>query len=349
MRALVCLLVSVFLLMFGYNAVEAAYPLHAYDQATKVLSVLYLVLTLSNIPAGFLTSVKPAGTLIIFGPIGYFIFTCSLLLDNFLLALIASIIIGFTSAIYWICCRTIVYREVEERKWGCAFGLINIAAVLAGGLGPYILLKLSYEDLLKISSGLCLLSILPLLPLYGTSGAKKEEILTLSSIKNCLNRKLVLYSVTAFCFSVNLPILIAYIPAIGKDIVGEYRLLSYAIPSMFSLLGGFLYDRFGVVVIPISALLALIAFLNLPHNIITWGFILTASFSILFPGFQAFLGRIVGEDKIPIALGFVGLIAGVGVSLNIAVIGVLLSLAWLYLASLMVLGIVLSAYLLRVS
>jgi len=136
MRALVCLLVSVFLLMFGYNAVEAAYPLHAYDQATKVLSVLYLVLTLSNIPAGFLTSVKPAGTLIIFGPMGYFIFTCSLLLDNFLLALIASIIIGFTSAIYWICCRTIVYREVEERKWGFAFGLINVTAVLAGGLGP---------------------------------------------------------------------------------------------------------------------------------------------------------------------------------------------------------------------
>jgi hypothetical protein len=49
MRALVLLLISVFLLMFGYNAVEAAYPLHAYSQATKVLSVLYLVLTLSNI------------------------------------------------------------------------------------------------------------------------------------------------------------------------------------------------------------------------------------------------------------------------------------------------------------
>ena len=75
MKALLLLLISVFLLMFGYNAVEAAYPLHAYNQATKVLSVLYLVLTLSNIPAGFLISAKPAGTLIIFGPIGYFIFT----------------------------------------------------------------------------------------------------------------------------------------------------------------------------------------------------------------------------------------------------------------------------------
>ena len=101
------------------------------------------------------------------------------------------------------------------------------------------------------------------------------------------------------------------------------------------------YDKFGVTVIPISALLALIAFLNLPNNIIVWGFILTASFSILFPGFQAFLGRIVNKDKIPIALGFIGLISGVGVSLNIAVIGVLLGLARLYLASLMILGIVL--------
>lgn len=341
------LLISVFLLMFGYNAVEAAYPLHAYDDATKVLSVLYLVLTLSSILAGFLTSIKPAGTLIIFGPVGYFIFTCSLLLDNFLLALIASVIIGFTSAIYWICCRTIVYREVEEGKWGFAFGLINVVAVLAGGLGPFVLLRIPYGDLLKVSSGLCLLSILPLLPLYGTSGTKKEGILTLSSIKNCLSRKLILYSITAFCFSVNLPIVIAYIPAIGKNVVGEYRLLSYAIPSTFSLLGGALYDRFGVIVIPISALLALVAFLNLPHNILIWGFVLTASFSILLPGFQAFLGRIVSEDKIPIALGFVGLISGVGVSLNIAVIGVLLGLAWLYLASLMVLGIILSICLLR--
>ena len=340
------LLISVFLLMFGYNAVEAAYPLHAYDQATKVLSVLYLVLTLSNIPAGFLASVKPAGTLIIFGPIGYFIFSCSLLLNNFPLVLIASIIIGFTSAIYWICCRTMVYREVDEQRWGLAFGLINVTAVLAGGLGPYLLLKIPYEDLLKISTGLCLLSILPLLPLHGTSGTKKEEILTFSLIRDCLNRKLVLYSITAFCFSVNLPIVIAYIPTIGKDIVGEYRLLSYAIPSTFSLLGGSLYDRFGRAVIPTSALLALVAFLNLPHNIIAWGFILTASFSILFPGFQAFLGRIVSEDKIPAALGLIGLISGVGVSLNIAVIGVMLDLAWLYLTSLTVLGIVLSTWLL---
>ena len=214
------LLTLVFLLMFGYNAVEAAYLLHTYGQAIKILSILYLVLTLSNIPAGFLASVKPAGTLIIFDPIGYFIFTCSLLLDNFLLALIASIIIGFTSAIYWICCRTVVFRVVDEQRWSLAFGLINVTAVLAGGLGPYILLKLPYEDLLKISSGLCLLSILPLLSLYGTSGTKKEGI-PLSSIKNCLNRKLILYSVTAFCFFLNLPIVIAYIPAIGKDVVGE--------------------------------------------------------------------------------------------------------------------------------
>jgi len=344
---LALLLISVFLLMFGYNAVEAAYPLHAYDQATKVLSVLYLTLTLSNIPAGFLTSVKPAGTLIILGPIGYFIFTYSLLLNNFLLALATSVIIGFTSAMYWICCRTIIYREVSEQKWGFAFGLINVTAVLAGGLGPYILLKLSYEDLLKISSGLCLLSILPLFPLYRRGKTGKKEILTFLSIKDCLNWKLILYSVTAFCFSVNLPIIIAYIPIIGKDIVGEYRLLSYAIPSTLSLLGGVLYDRFGAIVIPISALLALIAFLNLPHNVIAWGFVLTASFSILFPGFQAFLGRIVNEDKISIALGFVGLISGIGVSLNIAVIGALLNLARLYLASLMVLGVILSVYLIR--
>jgi len=94
-------------------------------------------------------------------------------------------------------------------------------------------------------------------------------------------------------------------------------------------------------------LLALIAFLNLPHNMIAWGFILTASFSILFPGFQAFLGKIVGEDRIPIALGFVGLISGVGVSLNIAVIGMLLSSAWIYLTSLIALGTVLSVYLLK--
>jgi len=209
--------------------------------------------------------------------------------------------------------------------------------VLAGGLGPYILLRLPYEDLLKVSSILCLLSILPLLPLHGVGA--KGDVLTLSSIKNCLSRKLILYAFAAFCFSVNLPIVIAYIPAICKN-VGEYRLLSYAIPSMLSPLGGTLYDRFGVIVIPLSALLALIAFLNLPHNVIVWGFVLTASFSIMFPGFQAFMGKIVSEDRIPIALGFVGLISGVGVSLNIAVIGMLMGSAWLYLASLMVLGIV---------
>ena len=244
-----------------------------------------------------------------------------------------------------------MYKEVEERKWGLAFGLINVVAVLAGGLGPFVLLRISYEDLLKISFGLCLLSILPLLPLYGVCETKREvnKLLTLSSIKGCLDKNLILYSAIAFCYSVNLPIVIAYIPAIGKDIVGEYRLLSYAIPSTFSLLGGSLYDKFGVIVVPISALLALIAFLNLPHNIIAWGFILTASFSILFPGFQAFLGRIVSEDKIPIALGFVGLISGIGVSLNIAIIGVLLDLAWLYLASLMVLGVMLSVCLLRLT
>lgn len=349
MKALIFLLISVFLLMFGYNAVEAAYPLHAYSQATKVLSVLYLSLTLSNIPAGFLTNIKPAGTLIIFGPIGYFIFTCSLLKDDFPLALATSIILGFTSAIYWICCRTIIFRKIDERKWGFAFGLLNVAAVLAGGLGPYILLKFPYEDLLKISSGLCLLSILFLLPLYGVAkGTKKGEMLTISLVSGCLNKNLILYSATAFCFSVNLPILIAYIPAIGKDIVGEYRLVAYAIPSIFSLLGGALYDRFGMIVIPMSALLALIAFLNLPFNIITWGFILTASFSILFPGFQAFIGKIISEDKIPIALGFVGLIAGIGVSVNIAVIGALLNLAKLYLAFLMTLGIVLSIYLTKI-
>ncbi len=349
MRVLALLLASVFLLMFGYNAVESAYPLHSYNDATKVLSVLYFVLTLSSVLAGFLTSVKPAGTLMIFGPVGYFIFACSLLLDNFLLALIASVIVGFTSAIYWICCRTIVYRVVEESKWGFAFGLISVVAVLAGGLGPFALLKIPYEDLLKISAGLCLLSIIPLLPLYGIGGSQRDERPTLSSIRNCLNGKLILYSVVAFCFSVNLPIVIAYIPAVGKDIVGEYRLISYAIPSTFSLLGGSLYDKFGAIVIPISALLALIAFLNLPHNIIAWGFILTASFSILFPGFQAFLGKIVSEDKIPLALGFVGLISGVGVSLNIAVVGMLLSLSWLYLASLMMLGTVLSVCLLKAS
>ena len=69
----------------------------------------------------------------------------------------------------------------------------------------------------------------------------------------------------------------------------------------------------------------------------------------LFPGFQAFSGRIVSEDKIPIALGFIGLISGIGVSLNIAIIGVLLDLAWLYLASLMVLGVMLSVCLLRLT
>jgi len=341
MRSLTFLLISVFLLMFGYNAVEAAYPLHAYGQATCVLSVLYLVLTLSSVLAGFLTGIKPAGSLILLGPLGYALFTYSLLLNDPTLVLTGAVILGFTSAVYWVCCRTIVYREIEEHRWGLAFGAVNVTAVLAGGLGPYLLLKLPYEYLLKLSLGLCSLSTVPLLPLHGKGRSECRGNLILM-VKNILNKRLITYTITAFCFSVNLPIVIAYIPTVCGSIVGEYRLVSYAIPSMFSLLGGTLYDRFGLYIVPISAILALIAFLNLPYNPIFWGFILTATFSILSPGFQAFLGNIVDKDKVPVALGFVGLVAGIGVSLDIAIIGTLAKSAWIYLASLMVLGIAFS-------
>ncbi len=348
MRPLILLLISVFLLMFGYNAVEAAYPLHSYAQATKVLSVLYFVLTISSVLAGFLTSIKPAGSLIAFGPVGYTLFAYSLLLNDPSIELMSAVILGFTSAIYWICCNTIIYEEIEERRWGLAFGSINVVAVLAGGLGPFVLLRMPYDDLLKVSMGLCSLSILPLLPLHGRGISGKEGSLNIHLIKNILNKKLITYTITAFCFSVNLPIVIAYIPAICKN-VGEYRLISYAIPSTLSLFGGALYDRFGLSLVPISAILALIAFLNLPRNPIVWGFILTASFSILSPGFKAFLGKIVDKDKIPIALGFVSLIAGMGVSLNIMVIGALIELAWLYLTVLMMVGITFSIVLLKLA
>jgi hypothetical protein len=335
--------------MFGYNAVEAAYPLHAYKQATEILAVLYLALTLSNIPAGLLAGMKSTKALIIFGPVGYFVFVYCLLGNNFLLALVSSIILGFTSAIYGICLRAIIFKEVYEGGWGFAFGAVNVMGVLGGGLGPYVLLKFHYESLLKFAAVLCLLSIVPLVLLYRVaqeeSYEKSYEKLSLSSIK--IDKNFAIYGVIAFCFAVHLAIVIAYIPVIGKEVVGEYRLFAYAIPSVLSLFGGLLYDRVGAVVIPIFSFLGLISFLNLQSNIIAWGFILTASFSVLSPGFQALMGRIVSKERIAVALGFVGFLSGIGVSLNIAVIGNLLAQAKVYLAVLIALGCFLSLYLVR--
>lgn len=346
MRGIILLLASVFLLMFGYNAVEAAYPLHSYKQATVVLSALYLSLTLSNIAAGFLVSRWQAGSLIIFGPSGYLLFTLCLMTDDFLLSMVSSVVLGFTAALYWICARTIIFKGVDERRWGLAFGLLGTAAVLAGGLGPYLLLKLPYEKLLAISFAICLLSLFPLIPLRGRWRGEKQPFAI------PLSKGFVLYTAASFCFSVSLPILIAFIPLLAGsgEVVGEYRLVSYAIPSTLSPIGGFLYDKLGAIVIPAFSLLALVAFLNLSTNLIAWGVVLTLSFSMLFPGFQALLGKIVAEDQVAMALGFVGLVSGVGVSVNIALIGILSSnLAMLnqYLAFLILLGMVLSSCLLR--
>ena len=80
-----------------------------------------------------------------------------------------------------------------------------------------------------------------------------------------------------------------------------------------------------------------IRFLKEAKKLGDWGFVLTATFSILLR-IPSVYRKIVSEDRIPIALGFVGLIAGMGVSVNIAMIGVLLDFAWLYISSLIVLA-----------
>ncbi len=320
---LIC--VSTFLLMFGYNAVEAAYPLHHYSHATGVLSILYMTLTISDIPVGMLISKIPAGTAIIFGPLGYIAFILALLFNGFVI--ISAILLGFTASVYWVSCSAVIYGEVERDLWGTAFGILNLTAILAGGLGPYLLLTLPYRRLLEISLLFCSISIVPLAFVRGRGKYRSRGL----SFKGLANKTLALYALTSFCLSVYYPIVVAYIPLLGCRVVRSFRLFSYALPSAFSLIGGTLYDRIGFLILPIFISMAILSFMNLGQNVILWGAILTLSYSLLLPGFQAYLGEIVKEEELPLVLGMVGFISGVGVSLHIAVIGLLRGSSWMYI------------------
>ncbi|RLE71301.1 MAG: hypothetical protein DRJ37_05285, partial [Thermoprotei archaeon] len=66
------------------------------------------------------------------------------------------------------------------------------------------------------------------------------------------------------------------------------------------------------------------------------------------PGFQAYLGKIVGKDEIPPALGFVSFITGISISANTVLIGLLpLHFTKNYLTTVVFLGFLLSLMLIK--
>ncbi len=341
-----CLFLASFILMFGYNTVEAAYPLKCYKEAIIVLSILYLSLTLFYPLVSYLISFIPVGRLIILSPIGYSLFSVAPLLD-FYIAIILAITLGFLAAIFWIGCKAIIFHEVNENSWGVAFGLLSFVSIIASGLGPFIFLgypskylKLyihTHFDVFLISSVICSLATIPLLYLRNIKVQDRPRF------KIKLTRIFIIYLVISFCYSSSYSILISYIPLLAPTLIGEYRFLSYAIPSTLSTLGGLLYDRFGPIVFPPLSLITLISFANLEKDFIIWGFFFNLSISLLFPGFQAHLGKIIKSSEIIAALGIAGFVSGFSLPLNSLLIGILpLEFTRLYLTALFFTGFILS-------
>ncbi len=153
------------------------------------------------------------------------------------------------------------------------------------------------------------MAVPPLLLILGRGGAQKfKRSFELGIFKNGLFLSYILLSLA---LSVYLPFVIVAVPAIAgsSELLGEYRLLSYALPSTLSLIGGAVYDRYKAV-LPILLLL---------------GFMLTAFISLANPGLQAMLGELVPKKELGIALGTAAFAAGLGTSLNIYLLGYVIS------------------------
>ncbi len=326
------LTLSLFILMFAYNAVEAILPLETYGTdfykyATLSLSIVYLSLTVFSLASGYLVNIKPAGTLIILGPLGYFAFSLSLLEQNGYLWIVSATFLGATASIYWICIKALVFREVEKSFWGRAFGTVGFIATLGGGLGPFVLFKIlsGMSDVARASAVLSLISIMPLFFLLGKGrDFKNFQKLSLGVLKNKL---FLFYIVASFALSVYLPFVIVVAPYIAgnEEILGEYRLLSYAIPSTLSLVGGILYDRYRGL-LPLLLLPSVFSTIFIEKNLLFMGFLLTASVSLATPGIQAMLGEIIPKKDLGVALGIASFVAGVGTSFNIYFLGYLISI-----------------------
>ncbi len=350
--------ISLFFLMFAYNSVESILPLKTYgtdiyEYVTLCLSIVYLTLTLFNIISGYLVSIKPAGSLIIFGPIGYFLFSFSFLYQNIYFWIVSSIILGITASIYWISLKALIFREIERKHWGKAFGLTTLITLLGSGLGPFILFK-KYSllnTILEISLILSLFSILPLIFLKNKGrDMKNRHGITFHILSE---KKLLLYSLAAYSLSVYLPFIIIVIPYISSSekILGEYRLISYSLPGMLSLLGGIIYDKYKKI-IPVFLIIATLSIMLINYNLLFLGFILTSSISLASPGIQALLGEIVPKKYLGATLGFIGFLSGIGVSLNIYIFAYILSNlnlihALVYAALNLFLASILISYILR--
>ena len=331
LRIILPLTLSLFILMFAYNAIEAILPLETYGTdfygyATLSLALIYLSMTVFNLFAGYLVSIKPAGTLILLGPLGYGAFSLAVAGKNEHLWLATAVFLGITASIYWICIRALVFREVDRKWWGKAFGVIAFVATLGGGLGPYVLLRAlhSLSDIAGAAFLLSLMAALPLLLISGRGGAQKfKRSFELGIFKNGL---FLSYLLLSLALSVYLPFVIVAVPAIAgsSELLGEYRLLSYALPSTLSLIGGVVYDRYKAV-LPILLLPPALSALLIERNLLLLGFMLTAFISLASPGLQAMLGELVPKKELGIALGTAAFAAGLGTSLNIYLLGHVIS------------------------
>ncbi len=146
LRIILPLTLSLFILMFAYNAIEAILPLETYGTdfygyATLSLALIYLSMTVFNLFAGYLVSIKPAGTLILLGPLGYGAFSLAVAGRNEHLWLATAVFLGVTASIYWICIRALILRALHSLSdiAGAAFLLSLMAAGLGTSLNIYLL------------------------------------------------------------------------------------------------------------------------------------------------------------------------------------------------------------------
>lgn len=88
------------------------------------------------------------------------------------------------------------------------------------------------------------------------------------------------------------------VPALVGGELAMFRLFSWALPSLASPLGGFIYDRFGVAPLVFEAVGAVLALACLRRGLLVLGFLATLMVSLLGPGVRALLGRLVYPEPV---------------------------------------------------
>ncbi len=344
-RIVLVYLVAMFL-MGSFNIVETVLPYYTksfpiYEYVKLSISLIYFVLAFSNIVSIYFIRRLNLSTLLFLGVSGYLLYTLSSYFLNPISLIVSGIFLGFTASIYWLTTRLFIYYEVPRNMLGRAFGILNCIVLISSGVFPFTSLALFNTLRDSILLALCLylpiMIILILLSMRSPSFRLVEQNVNgLRSIfkefSDSLRLRIVkLLIILAFSNSYVLPLIVMYSPLISRSGIelAYIRLLSYALPGLVSLVGGFLYDIFREkVLLSILIIVVLVQLVNV-NPVIILGLIVLIQ-NMFGPSLNAHIGRIVPRDLLDKVLPVLGLIGTLAVSFNMYMIPTLTQFSCLY-------------------